>query len=100
MGSKGDCFDNAVAESFFATLEKDLLRRKSLRPDRTHGRRSSTTSRPFTTRSDCTQRSTTSRPSNTKRSTERKRKRLIRPCPQTGGGPGRHLRALERASGV
>jgi len=29
MGSKGDCFDNAVAESFFATLEKDLLRRLS-----------------------------------------------------------------------
>jgi putative transposase len=28
MGSKGDCFDNAVAESFFATLEKDLLRRR------------------------------------------------------------------------
>jgi putative transposase len=29
MGSKGDCFDNAVAESFFATLEKDLPRRRS-----------------------------------------------------------------------
>ena len=29
MGSKGDCFDNAAAESFFATLEKDLLRRQS-----------------------------------------------------------------------
>jgi putative transposase len=29
MGSKGDCFDNAVAESFFATLEKDLLRRRN-----------------------------------------------------------------------
>jgi len=29
MGSKGYCFDNAVAESFFATLEKDLLRRRS-----------------------------------------------------------------------
>jgi putative transposase len=29
VGSKGDCFDDAVAESFFATLEKDLLRRRS-----------------------------------------------------------------------
>jgi len=29
MGSTGDCFDNAVAESFFAKLEKDLLRRTS-----------------------------------------------------------------------
>ena len=30
MGSKGDAYDNAVAESFFASLEKDLLRRRSL----------------------------------------------------------------------
>jgi putative transposase len=29
MGSKGDVYDNAVAESFFASLEKDLLRRHS-----------------------------------------------------------------------
>ncbi|MEM6927848.1 MAG: integrase core domain-containing protein, partial [Myxococcota bacterium] len=25
MGAVGDCFDNAVAESFFATLETELL---------------------------------------------------------------------------
>jgi putative transposase len=25
MGSRGDCFDNAMAESFFATLECELL---------------------------------------------------------------------------
>jgi putative transposase len=31
MGSKGDCYDNAVKESFFASLEKDLLRRRSFR---------------------------------------------------------------------
>jgi putative transposase len=31
MGSKGDCYDNAVCESFHASLEKDLLRRRSLR---------------------------------------------------------------------
>ena len=30
MGSKGDCFDNAVAESFFATLKKELIHRRSL----------------------------------------------------------------------
>jgi len=29
MGSKGDCFDNAVCESFHATLEKELLRRRT-----------------------------------------------------------------------
>ena len=29
MGSKGDCYDNAVAESFFATLKKELVQRRS-----------------------------------------------------------------------
>ena len=29
MGSKGDCFDNAVAESFFATLKKELIHGRS-----------------------------------------------------------------------
>lgn len=29
MGSRGDCFDNAVAESFFATLKKELAHRQS-----------------------------------------------------------------------
>ena len=31
MGSVGDCFDNAMAESFFATLECELLARQSFR---------------------------------------------------------------------
>ena len=30
-GSVGDCYDNAMAESFFATLECELIDRKSLR---------------------------------------------------------------------
>jgi putative transposase len=29
MGSKGDAHDNAVAESFFATLNKELVNRRS-----------------------------------------------------------------------
>ncbi len=29
MGSRGDCFDNAVAETFFATLKKELIHRRS-----------------------------------------------------------------------
>jgi len=29
MGSTGDCYDNAVAESFFATLKKELIHRRS-----------------------------------------------------------------------
>ena len=30
MGSVGDCYDNAMAESFFATLECELLDRTTL----------------------------------------------------------------------
>jgi putative transposase len=30
MGSKGDCYDNAVCEAFHATLEKELLPRAIL----------------------------------------------------------------------
>ncbi len=31
MGSVGDCFDNALCESFFATLECELLDRRVFR---------------------------------------------------------------------
>jgi putative transposase len=33
MGSRRDCYDNAVAESFFATLKQELIRHQS-RPTR------------------------------------------------------------------
>jgi transposase InsO family protein len=29
MGSRGDCWDNAVAESFFATLKRELIHRQT-----------------------------------------------------------------------
>ncbi len=29
MGTIGDCFDNSVAESFFATLQSEVLDRRS-----------------------------------------------------------------------
>jgi putative transposase len=35
MGSVGDCYDNAMCESFFATLECELLERNSFRAHRT-----------------------------------------------------------------
>lgn len=38
MGSRGNCFDNAVAESFFATLKKELIHRRSW-PEREELRR-------------------------------------------------------------
>ena len=31
MGSVGDCFDNAMAESFFASLECELIERRTWR---------------------------------------------------------------------
>ena len=31
MGSVGDCYDNAMAESFFATLECELIDRRRFR---------------------------------------------------------------------
>ncbi len=34
LGSVGDCYDNAVCESFFATLECELLDRVTLRTPR------------------------------------------------------------------
>jgi len=37
MGSRGDCFDNAVLESFHATLKKDLIDRRSW-PTKTEAR--------------------------------------------------------------
>lgn len=37
MGSKGDCFDNAVAESFFSTLKKELVRRQTWKTRRELG---------------------------------------------------------------
>ena len=37
MGSRGDCFDNAVLESFHASLKKDLIDRRSW-PTKTEAR--------------------------------------------------------------
>lgn len=59
MGSKGSALDNAVIESFFATLKRELVTatRGPQRPMR--GWRSSSGSRSSTTASGCTQRSGT-----------------------------------------
>lgn len=38
MGSAGDCYDNALAESFFATLECELLDRRTFRTREDAGR--------------------------------------------------------------
>jgi putative transposase len=55
----GSQYDNALAESFFATLECELIDRERSPRARRRGRRCSTTSRPGTTRGDVTRPSTT-----------------------------------------
>ena len=60
MGSVGDCYDNAMAESFFATLECELLGRS--RFPNPPARRSSSSSRAGTTPTGDTPPSATCRP--------------------------------------
>jgi transposase InsO family protein len=40
MGRPGNCWDNAVVESFFATLKTELMRGRPYPPDRKLARRS------------------------------------------------------------
>ena len=63
MGSVGDCFDNAMCESFFATLECELLDRISFKTQAEARMASSTSSKGGTTPIVVTPRSTISRPS-------------------------------------
>ena len=69
MGTVGDALDNAVAESFFATLECELLDRHDWPTRRACGPRCSTSSRSSTTANAATRPSTTPPPSATSTST-------------------------------
>ncbi len=71
MGSAGNCYANAMAESFFATLECELL-------DRTR----------FPTRAGDTRRSATSRRSSSRDSMRRRRPGFGRVDPLAGPSPG------------
>jgi integrase-like protein len=62
MGSKGDAYDNAVAESFFATLKRNSSTAVPGRHAAPSRPRSSTTSRRSTTASGVTRRLACSRP--------------------------------------
>jgi transposase len=62
MSRKGDCWDNAVAESFFASLKREWKKWKRSRPSRADPRRAPSlknTLRDFTICSDDTRRSIT-----------------------------------------
>lgn len=66
MGSVGDCYDNAMCESFFATLECELIDRTTFRTRSEPASPSSTTSRPSTTPAGATSPSATPAPTATK----------------------------------
>ena len=88
MGTVGDALDNAVAESFFATLECELLDRYPW-PTRTGlGRRSSTSSRSSTTASAATRPSTTIHPPTTSSSTHHQHPRPNHRVHESGATPG------------
>ena len=54
MGSIGDCYDNAMIESFWGRMQTELLNRKRWRPGSSWPTRSSTTWRSSTTANDGT----------------------------------------------
>ena len=66
MASVGDAYDNAMAESFFATLECELLNRRRFRLTSRHATRYSALSMAGTTPTGGTRRSVTFRRSATK----------------------------------
>ena len=71
MGSVADCYDNAMCESFFATVECELLEQKPRAPRPRLGWRSSTSSKAGTTRIGGTRRWTTGRQESTNERPER-----------------------------
>jgi hypothetical protein len=66
-----DCDDNAMAESFFATLECELLARRRFRSHAEARMRSSTSSKAGTIRAGVTPVSVAFHPSDTNRNTKR-----------------------------
>lgn len=54
MSRRGNCHDNAVAESFFQLLKRERIRRRFTQPGKMHGLMSSITSRCSTTQSAAT----------------------------------------------
>ena len=73
MGSVGDAYDNAMAESFFSTLECELLARRRFRSQAEARMACSATSRASTIRSAGTRRLDTAPPSSTSRKPSRTR---------------------------
>ena len=90
-GSKGECWDNAVAESFFATIKRELIDTRAWPTGEACAAPSSTTSRAGTTSAGCTAHSATAvRPSGKlhHNPTVRRHNQHKQPVRQTGSSPG------------
>ncbi len=91
VGRKGECWDNAVAESFFATIKRELIAHALGRRGRDSDALSSNTSKAGTTRAGCTPRSVTSARHDTKLSTTtptfRRHNQHKQPVRRTGSSP-------------
>jgi hypothetical protein len=96
MGSVGDAYDNAVAESFFATLETELVDRHSWRTPPTRGWRCSTSSRPSTTRSGGTASSGSYRQPSSRGGIVRSSRMTRRPSPKWSAEAGQLQRVKRR----
>jgi len=83
MGSVGDAYDNAMAESFFATLECELLERTRFETQAQARSRSSSGSRAGTTRSGVTRRSGTDPRTSSSGATRRPENSGLRPEPRS-----------------
>ena len=79
MGSVGDAYDNALCESFFATLECELLERRRFRSQTEAVSRSSASSKPGTTRAGATPASAISLPLPMRRPTHARRSPPLQP---------------------
>ena len=79
MGSVGDAYDNAMCESFFATLECELLDRSRFPTPADAGVKSSASSRASTTPAGSIRRSATSRRRTSRDSTMRPEAKVQRP---------------------
>ena len=101
MGSKGSPLDNAVAESFFATFKKDLIKRRSW-PTKGEARVAIFEwIEVFYNRILCTRRSGATLPPSSRACGSRRQRKRLESKPETvhrnGSGPGMHNRLGRRS---
>jgi putative transposase len=101
VSRKGECWDNAVAESFFATIKRELINDRAW-PTRAGLHQPSITSKAGTTPGGSIPPSATSAQPNTSQPTtgppDRRHDQLKKPVCQSGASPQRDIGTLGHAS--